>query len=148
MSAQLRVTLMALLTLTVVCSVAQDCLCQEEGNTYDLSKVHGVRRLDDKGALTLLAKNGFVVRPVYYKQIFQPYIGGGLPKYVTTDSVFRTYHVILEESVRDMEKSNAATIRDFSARAARAALKELSEAKIEQTRKAARMLAAYFSLAA
>lgn len=120
----------------------------ENKSEYDLSKVQGVERLDDKNALALLAKNGFVVERVFEKQIFSPYIGGGLPKYVTTDSAFRTYHVILEEAVKGLEKLNTGTVSAFSASAAKKSAEFLAGCKNDKAKESAKMLCAYFSLAA
>ena len=53
-----------------------------------------------------------------FKQIFEPYIksppikepsekhplGESLPSFITTDSAWHTYHVLLEEGVKDMEE--------------------------------------------
>ena len=115
---------------------------------YDLSAVQGIDKFEDRRAKMLLARNGFVVVPAFRKQIFEPYLWSQLPAYATTDSAFRTYHVILEEAVRDLEHINAGIITQFSKQAAQASLGTLSKAKTEEAKKAARMLAAYFSLAA
>ena len=67
----------------------------------DLTKVAGVKHFaGTEAARALLARNGFVVTGKQFKQIFVPYIGGPLPKFITTDSAWHTCHVLLEEGVR------------------------------------------------
>src|SRR5215831_20802794 len=87
--------------------------------TYDLSGVKGIEGFSgSKAARELLAKNGFVVADPAFKQIFEPYIkspqiersseknpmGESLPSFITTDSAWHTYHVLLEEGVKEMEE--------------------------------------------
>ncbi len=70
----------------------------------DLKKVEGISGLKAPlGARELLKKNGFVVAPRYYHQIFSPYIQEDLPAFVTTDSVHRTFHVIFERQIQTLE---------------------------------------------
>ncbi len=147
MQAWVKCVVLLLLALGILSGFAGDSLSQESGGAYDLSKVEGIDSLKDENARALLAKNGFVVCPVFHKQIFSPYIGGWT-KYVTADSVFRTYHVILEEALRELENLNAATVMQLSEKAAQGSLKMLSNAKRKETRNAALKLSAYFSLAA
>jgi hypothetical protein len=39
-----------------------------------------------------------------YKQIFSPYVDGGMPAFVTSDSVLNAWHVLFEESVANAEE--------------------------------------------
>ncbi|HUV40025.1 MAG TPA: DUF3160 domain-containing protein [Planctomycetota bacterium] len=76
-----------------------------------MDKVEGIGGLKGPpGARELLGKNGFVVVPRYYHQIFSPYIQEGLPAFVTTDSVHRTFHVIFEEQIKTLETHYAAEV--------------------------------------
>ncbi len=139
----------AIVFCTAVLLAAGTALPQEKNEkaeTYDLSKVEGMREFD-KSASDLLAKNGFVVVPEFHKQIFQLYPEGGM-KYVTTDSVFRTYHVLLEEALHELENLNAEIVAEFTSSAAAASAKLMDEVKNDEAGKAARMLAAYFGTAA
>jgi hypothetical protein len=79
-------------------------------------------------AKELLAKNGFVVGDPPFKQIFEPYIksprterssekhphGESVPSFITTDSAWHTYHVLLEEGVKEMEQVQAQRLLLFS----------------------------------
>jgi len=77
----------------------------------DLDKVVGIERFDGPpAARQLLKKNGFVVVPRFYRQIFSPYVRSGLPPFITTDSLHRTFHVIFEEQVKRVETALAADV--------------------------------------
>ncbi|HEY2081517.1 MAG TPA: DUF3160 domain-containing protein, partial [Verrucomicrobiae bacterium] len=99
------------------------------GASYDLRSVKGIDSFSGSvGARELLAKNGFVVADPTFKQIFEPYIkspqiegysqtnpmGVSLPAFITTDSAWHTYHVMLEEGVKDMEKVESQRLFQFS----------------------------------
>jgi HEAT repeat protein len=73
-----------------------------------------IQKIPD-AAQPLLAKNGFVVVPRYYKQIFSPYIQESrLPPFVTTDSLFATYHIIFENQVKIVETDFALEARSLT----------------------------------
>ena len=101
------------------------------GQTYNLQSVSGIEVFNGSAAAKmLLAKNGFVVTDPSFKQIFEPYIqspqtgepsetnpmGTSLPSFITTDSAWDTYHVLLEEGVKDMEQVQSKRLLDFSRR--------------------------------
>jgi len=65
-------------------------------------------------AKKLLAKNRFVVADPYFKQLFQPYIENPLPVFITTDSAWDTYHVLLEEGIRQLEEMQGWRLEEFS----------------------------------
>lgn len=71
----------------------------------DLAAVRGMEwyRGPEAGK-ALLAKNGFVVTTRFYHRIFGPYLDKNLPHFVTADSVHRTYHVLFEEHLKEMER--------------------------------------------
>ena len=82
---------------------------------YDLANVQGVEYFaGSTAARELLRKNGFVVSDPFYKQIFAPYIGNPLPIFITTDSAWHTYHVLLEEAVKQLEETQARRLVQFS----------------------------------
>jgi len=81
-----------------------------------------------QAAKTLLAKNGFAVTDRQFKQIFSAYIGEGLPKFITTDSAWHTYHVLLEEGVRRLEEAQGARLASMS-RALLAAIRKRAAAE-------------------
>src|ERR1017187_7766839 len=87
------------------------------GESYDLRTVKGIEAFSGStAARELLGKNGFVVADPAFKQIFKPYIkslqteepsetnpmGRSLPSFITADSAWHTYHVLLEEGVKEM----------------------------------------------
>ena len=99
--------------------------------SYDLDAVKGIEAFGgSSGARGILAKNGFVVADPAFKQIFEPYIkspqvkepskkspiGESLPSFITTDSAWHTYHVLLEEGVKEMEQIQSQRLLDFSRR--------------------------------
>ena len=101
------------------------------GQTYNLRSVKGIEAFNcSTGAKELLSKNGFVVADPSFKQIFEAYIkapqteapseknpmGGSLPSYITPDSAWHTYHVLLEEGVMSMEEIQSKRLRTFSQR--------------------------------
>jgi HEAT repeat protein len=109
------------------------CLVPElaRAESYDLGKVKGMETFNGSAAAReLLGKNGFVVADPAFKQIFEAYIksprieeeseknpmGGSLPSFITTDSAWHTYHVLLEEGVKDMEGIQSRRLLDFSRR--------------------------------
>jgi HEAT repeat protein len=104
--------------LTAVCC----CLCSVPmpgaGESYDLRGVKGIETFQgSEAAKELLVRNGFVVADPAFKQIFEAYIkspsieepseknprGSSLPSFITTDSAWHTYLVLLEEGVKEME---------------------------------------------
>lgn len=105
------------------------CAATGRGESYDLRSVKGIGVFSGSaGARELLGKNGFVVADPTFKQIFEPYIkspeieegseknpmGVSLPSFITTDSAWHTYHVLLEEGVKDMEKVESQRLLKFS----------------------------------
>jgi HEAT repeat protein len=99
--------------------------------SYDLDATKGIEAFGgSSGAREILAKNGFVVADPAFKQIFEPYIkspqvkepskkkpiGESLPSFITTDSAWHTYHVLLEEGVKEMEQIQSQRLLYFSRR--------------------------------
>ena len=104
-------------------------LAMARSDAYDLATVKDINAFAGSAAAkALLAKNGFVVADPSFKQILEPYIksvetgessetnprGTSLPSFITTDSAWHTYHVLLEEGVKDLEELQCARLRDFS----------------------------------
>lgn len=85
---------------------------------YDLQAVKGIEAFGGSAeARALLAKNGFVVADPAFMQIFEPYIRGeSLPSFITTDSAWHTYHVLLEEGVKNLEEVQSQRLLRFSRR--------------------------------
>ena len=87
---------------------------------YDLSCVHmGARFEGSQEARRLLERQGFVVTEKQFLQIFEAYLslyhgGPPMPKFITVDSAWHTYHVLLEESVQRLEEEQAVSLAAFS----------------------------------
>ena len=109
---------------------------------YDLSGVKDMKAFQGSAAAKeLLRKNGFVVADPSFKQIFEAYIkspqveessqtnpmGRSLPSFITADSAWHTYHVLLEEGVKQMEEVQAQRLQKFS----RQLLRAVTERKTE-----------------
>ncbi len=84
---------------------------------HDLGEVQNMDRfIGSESARKLLASNGFVVTDHQFKQIFSAYIDSSCPKFITTDSAWHTYHVVLEAGVLQLEQAQADRLRLFSRR--------------------------------
>ena len=70
----------------------------------------------------LLKQNGFVVVQKFYHRISGPYADNTMPHYVTTDSVYNTFHVIFEELLKQVEADCAGRVLKIT-KDTRAALK-------------------------
>lgn len=84
-------------------------------SAYDLAKVEGMEHFGGSTqARALLARNGFVVSDPFFRQLFEPYIKTQLPLFITTDSAWHTYHVLLEEGVKELEQIQSRRLAKFS----------------------------------
>jgi hypothetical protein len=87
---------------------------------YDLEAVQYMDRfIGSQNAKDMLAQQGFVVTDQQFNQIFGAYISHDYSrpapaKFITVDSAWHTYHVLLEESVKNLEETQAATLLTFS----------------------------------
>ncbi|MBN1443598.1 MAG: DUF3160 domain-containing protein, partial [Planctomycetes bacterium] len=90
---------------------------------YDLSQVQGIVHFPQDPVLReQLSRCGFAVVQREHLQIFSPYLDleasirgeGPLPPFVTVDSAFRAYQVILEHGMRLLERAQAARLRHLS----------------------------------
>src|SRR5438128_6869875 len=101
------------------------------GESYDLRSVEGIEAFRGSTAAgELLGRNGFVVADPAFRQIFEAYIksprteepsaknpmGRSLPSFITTDSAWHTYHVLLEEGVKELEEIQSRRLLSFSRR--------------------------------
>ncbi len=82
---------------------------------YDLSRTDGMNCfVGSAEAAKLLAKQGFVVAAPEYWQIFEPYLESPVPVFVTPDTAWHTYHMLLEEGVKEMERAQSSRLIEFS----------------------------------
>lgn len=58
----------------------------------------------------VLRQHKFVVGGTEYRQVFDPYLGGGRPRFITADSLLNAFHVVFAESVFRLEQANARTL--------------------------------------
>lgn len=101
----------------------------------DLDKVEGIKQFDGPpAARELLKRNGFVVVPRFYRQIFSPYIHSGLPPFITTDSLHRTFHVIFEEQIKRVETALAGDVAAIT----KTMLRSVSAAEATEAQRLAR----------
>src|SRR5438477_3591500 len=99
------------------------------GESYNLRSVKGIEAFRGSTAgRELLGRSGFVVADPAFRQIFEAYIkspqteepsaknpiGRSLPSFITTDSAWHTYHVLLEEGVKELEEIQSRRLLSFS----------------------------------
>jgi hypothetical protein len=103
----------------------------------------------------LLSQNGFVVTaPVagQYREFYQVYESGRYevtPLFVTTDSVFHTYHLLFDKMLRDLEKEYFMTdLTDLTTTLVKASNAEYQSVKGTSLEEPARRNVAYFAVAA
>src|SRR5580658_6823753 len=79
--------------------------------------VKGLDKFDGSTtAWHLLEKNGVVVADPAFKQIFEPYLDDSMPVFITTDSAWHAYHVLLEEGMQELDAAQSRRLADFSRR--------------------------------
>ena len=87
---------------------------------YELTKVRHIQAfVGSARAKDLLSRQGFVVTEEQFRQIFSPYLPAPrvkMPVFITVDSAWHTYHVLLEEGVQQVEMGQARLLRRFSER--------------------------------
>ncbi len=113
---------MRAVVLCMLVWVAASIVSAEE--PYDLDEVQFMEGfVGSEEARRLLAQQGMVVTDQQFKQVFEAYTEGGVPFFITVDSAWHTYHVLLEEGLRAMEQRQAAVLEQFSERLYQAARK-------------------------
>ena len=87
---------------------------------YDLTQVRHIQTFAGSArGKDLLSRQGFVVTEEQFRQIFEPYLPAArvkMPVFITVDSAWHTYHVLLEEGVQQVEMGQARLLRRFSER--------------------------------
>ncbi len=61
----------------------------------------------EPGDIARLERDGILVTNETYKQVFSAYLSGDLPLFITSDSLLNAYHVLYEESIRQVEIQRA-----------------------------------------
>jgi len=99
---------------------------QAEDVVKDLSTVQHMDHYKgpDQGK-DLLKQNGFVVVQQFFHRISGPYADETIPHYVTTDSVYATFHVIFEDLLKQVETACAEQVLQITQQT-RQALKTVS----------------------
>lgn len=81
--------------------------------TYTL--VQGLDKFEGStAAWHLLETNGFVVTDPSFKHMFTPYADGSMLPFITTDSAWHAYRVLLAQGLQDLETAQAPRLADFS----------------------------------
>lgn len=126
--------------LAILVSLSPKCAAD------DLHSVKGIQAFHGSGeARALLKQNGFVVADPAFRQIFEAYIqspetdapsetnrtGSSLPSFITADSAWDTYHVLLEEGVKQMEEIQAKRLVSFSRQLLEAAEKQNADPSLK-----------------
>lgn len=112
---------------TVAVVLSSPCIvAAQQSELNDVKFIQSFEGSDE--AKALLAEPGFVVTAQQFPQIFTAYINeDGPPFFITEDSAWHTYHVLLEDGVRQFEEDQIATLRQFSSR-----LVEVARARSQQ----------------
>ena len=101
-------------------SAADGAAAQPPGPPYKLEQVEYIDRFAGSAAAReMLGKQGFAVTDQQFPQIFSAYLStdfSPIPKFITVDSAWHTYHVLLEDGVRQVEVGQAGLLRRFSER--------------------------------
>ncbi len=90
-----------------------------EGSTVEKPVVHDVYAPPDHeiyrsfSAEEQLRKNGFVVSLEEDRQIFEPYLQGRLPVFVTVDSAYYVFQVLFQKCLKYIEFRNSVRLKRF-----------------------------------
>jgi HEAT repeat protein len=91
------------------------CLSAGPARAQIYSLVQGLDKFDGStAAWHLLETNGFVVTDPGFKQIFEPYFDDSLPVFITTDSAWHAYYVLLDEGMRQADLAQSRRLAAFS----------------------------------
>ena len=91
------------------------CLSVGAASAQTYALVQGLDKFDGStAAWHLLETNGFVVSGPAFKQIFEPYLDDSIPVFITTDSAWHTYHILLNKGIRELESARKPAPADFS----------------------------------
>ncbi|MHC4336660.1 MAG: DUF3160 domain-containing protein [Planctomycetota bacterium] len=96
----------ALLAITGITVVA------DEAKDIDWRAAAQKEKLTEED-IQILNKNGIIITNQAYKQVFEAYLEGTVPFFITSDSLLNAYHVLYEESVLRLEDANAKKLPDI-----------------------------------
>lgn len=139
------VLLFFLLTLSVFSA-------ENKKDLYSLEDISNIRQFHfSNEAMELLKKNGFVVTPAYYDEIYQFYKECkdiNQPIFVTTDAVLHTTHIFFDYLWRilEIEKLYDSVI-ELTDRMIELSIKQYEQASDEEVREAARLNIGFFTVA-
>jgi len=139
------VLLFFLLTLSVFSA-------ENKKDSYSLEDISNIRQFHfSNEAMELLKKNGFVVTPAYYDEIYQFYKECkdiNQPIFVTTDAVLHTTHIFFDYLLRilEIEKLYDSVI-ELTDRMIELSIKQYEQASDEEVREAARLNIGFFTVA-
>lgn len=113
MSASRSVVLLSICLYTLVTPLAAQYrrpTMPDPSRGYDWRKTAGKAGLS-ADQIKILAKDKVLFSDEACKQVFSPYIGGGLPVFITSDSLLNGFHVLYEESILRLESANVPRLR-------------------------------------
>ena len=108
-----------LVAISLLASCALMRVAVADAPPYDLDRVRGIEAFpQDPHLREQLARDGFAVGPERLSSLHWMYkhpstgaiLGRSLPPFITVDSAFRTYHVLLEEAIAQYERRRAGEI--------------------------------------
>lgn len=125
---------------------------ENKKDLYSLEDISNIRQyhLSDE-AIELLKKNGFVVTPAYYNEIYQIYKECkdiNQPIFVTTDAVLHTSHIFFDYLLRilEIEKLYDSAV-ELTDRMLELSIEQFREAHTENVKEAAKLNIGFFAVA-
>jgi hypothetical protein len=121
--------------------------------SFDLARVARPEELDGltPAQRAALEKNGFVVVPQRYPQIYQVYKNAqksGQTIFVTSDAILHTYHIVYDYSLRTIEIGYFYdNLKALTAAMLKASQQQMQNATAPSVQEAARLNVAYFAVA-
>jgi HEAT repeat protein len=93
------------------------CISREASAVPTYTLVQGLDKFEGSStAWRLLETNGFVVADPTFKQIFEPYLDESMPVFITPDSAWHAYHVLLAEGMHELQTAQSRRLAEFSRR--------------------------------
>ncbi len=112
-----KLTIIIFLMLTLILFLPSLVFAGEtENGEYDLSKWETWHEIAKKEGFTDQDITGLETQKILmtnkcWKQVFDPYIQGELPLFITSDSLLNAYHVLYEESIMKLEIANSIQLK-------------------------------------
>lgn len=117
LSDKLPILLILISMLSIIPFLSTPAFAQDgENGENDLSQWENWQPIAQKEGFTeqdisRLKAQKILMTNKAWKQVFDPYIQGELPLFITSDSLLNAYHVLYEESVMKLETANSTKLR-------------------------------------